>query len=398
MKLFVITPIYATKTEGDGATPLVHYFAREWVKMGHEVTVFNLQAKFPKPYYWVGKLFQHQFNTKLGMLVPTHSPNDEDIIVEGVNVIRRGITKYKPHSDFNKSNNEYAISIIKKEIYNNGIPDVFIGHWGSPNLFILPVLKKIYNRPIVLVFHTNSFNLESRYGSNVVDILKMIDIIGFRSKIAKENFLKKYFKPRRSFICYSGVSEIFLKEGSLFTKGYNKPIRNFIYVGSMIARKHPDCLYDALCKAYPQGDFSIKYIGNGIETEVIKRKHDQCGLGEIVFTGRIPRESIIQHLIESDVFIMISEGEIFGLVYLEAMALGLIPIGSRGEGIDGIIVDGENGFLCKPGDENELASIIVKLKNMTDEQLLSISEKAKATASKFSDYGVAKDYVNNICS
>ena len=35
MKLFVITPIYATTTEGDGATPLVHYFAQEWVKMGH---------------------------------------------------------------------------------------------------------------------------------------------------------------------------------------------------------------------------------------------------------------------------------------------------------------------------------------------------------------------------
>ena len=39
MRITILTPIYATTTEGAGATPVVHYFAREWVKMGHEVTV-----------------------------------------------------------------------------------------------------------------------------------------------------------------------------------------------------------------------------------------------------------------------------------------------------------------------------------------------------------------------
>ena len=70
MRLFVITPIYATTTEGDGATPVVHYFTREWVKMGHEVTVFHLQARFPRPYYWISKMFQHQLNSKLGWYLP----------------------------------------------------------------------------------------------------------------------------------------------------------------------------------------------------------------------------------------------------------------------------------------------------------------------------------------
>ena len=42
---------------------------------------------------------------------------------------------------------------------------------------------------------------------------------------------------------------------------------------------------------------------------------------------------------------MISQGEAFGLVYLEAMARGCITIASRGEGFDGIIKDGINGFL-----------------------------------------------------
>ena len=55
---------------------------------------------------------------------------------------------------------------------------------------------------------------------------------------------------------------------------------------------------------------------------------------------------------------MISKEETFGLVYLEAMSMGCITIASKNEGMEGIIIDGENGFLCTAGDDDELASII----------------------------------------
>ena len=45
-----------------------------------------------------------------------------------------------------------------------------------------------------------------------------------------------------------------------------------------------------------------------------------------------------------NVWIMISKNETFGLVYLEAMARGCITIGSRNQGIDGVINHGVNGF------------------------------------------------------
>ena len=41
---------------------------------------------------------------------------------------------------------------------------------------------------------------------------------------------------------------------------------------------------------------------------------------------------------------MISSPETFGLAYLEAMARGNIVIGTKGWGIDGIVIDGENGL------------------------------------------------------
>ena len=91
---------------------------------------------------------------------------------------------------------------------------------------------------------------------------------------------------------------------------------------------------------------------------------------------------------------MISSTEIFGLVYLEAMALGLIPIGSRNEGIDGVIRDGENGFLCKAGDVDELTSILERIKKMPSEEISKISIYAKKTAFDYSDESVAKRYLN----
>lgn len=396
MKLYIITPIYATTTEGDGATPLVHYFAREWVKLGHEVTVFNFVARFPRPYYWIGKIFQHKLNSRLGQLIPTHCPKNNDYNAEGVRVIRRTIRKYKPHTEYTSNNIEYAINIIYEECKNNGVPDYFIGHWDSPCLSILPKLKNKFAKPIALIFHSNEFRLEKRYGDSVINILKEIDVIGFRNNAAQKDFEYKYFRPKKSFICHSGVSEVFLNAGNNIYKEFNKPIRNYIFTGSLIARKHPDKLYNALCKAYPNGDFSIKYIGDGEKREDIEKKYSSKKIGDIIFTGRIDRECIIEHLKQAEVFAMISEQEVFGLVYIEAMALGLITIGSRNEGIDGIIVDGENGFLCDAGNENELIEIITKIKNMSSEQLKSISDKARKTAIEFSDKRVAEKYINNI--
>lgn len=93
---------------------------------------------------------------------------------------------------------------------------------------------------------------------------------------------------------------------------------------------------------------------------------------------------------------MISEEETFGLVYLEAMSMGCITIASRNEGMEGIIEDGVNGFLCKAGDEKELAVIIDRINQMSNDELHTISQNASQTAMRLTDENVAADYINHI--
>jgi glycosyltransferase involved in cell wall biosynthesis len=93
---------------------------------------------------------------------------------------------------------------------------------------------------------------------------------------------------------------------------------------------------------------------------------------------------------------MISKKEAFGLVYIEAMTKGLIVIASRNEGMDGIIVNGVNGFLCKSGDYLELSKILNEINKMSNEELNIISKKAQKTSQNFTETKVSSEYLMNI--
>lgn len=395
MKISMITPIYATTTTAENGTPVVHYFTKEWVKMGHEVTVYHIASRFPRLYYWLSKHFHHQLDTRLGIRVPLIRPADDDYEADGVTIHRRCYNKIIPHALYTKNQIKRIMRIIEKDCVDNGVPDWFIGHWDNPQLVLLTELKKRFDKPTCLVLHGNEYDFEQKYGAEGLKMLQKLDVIGFRSVVGQNNFIKKYGQPFRSFVASSGVSANFLKAGIEAKKEINQTIHNFVYVGTLIGRKHPVAVLTALTQAFPDGDFSLIYIGDGAEREIIEEEFIRKGsIGNVQFTGRISRDEIIDYLEKSDVFVMVSEHETFGLVYLEAMAFGLIAIGSKNEGIDGVIKDGVNGFLCEAGNVNDLTNTISRIKKMSREQLKDISLKAKQTAEEYSDTGVAEKYLN----
>ena len=170
-----------------------------------------------------------------------------------------------------------------------------------------------------------------------------------------------------------------------------------MYVGLRINLKFPEKVLEALEMAYPDGNYNLTYIGDGQQLkkikEIVVKSHLQ---NQVCFLGRMPRERIIEEYDRADCMVMISRGEAYGLVYLEAMARGCITIASRNEGFDGVIVDGENGFLCEAGNAQELATIINQIKIMTPLQRLTISMKAIETAKKLTDENAARIYIENI--
>ena len=78
------------------------------------------------------------------------------------------------------------------------------------------------------------------------------------------------------------------------------------------------------------------------------------------------------------------------------MAKGLITIATKGQGADGFIVDGNNGFLCPPKDVDALCEILRKVKSMNSDELYRMSSAALTTASEMTDRKVAEKYIESI--
>lgn len=399
MKIVVLSSVYPSRYASEGVTPVVHYFAKEWSLSGNQVSVFHNESVFPRFYYLLGNAFGKALYSRLGFPVPSKAPKRYDEIKDGVPISHLLIKKTFPHTRFSKRQLRKIVRFISDRIKTDGAPDCIVGHWDNPQLELLCSLKSIFHCPTCLVFHNNDFRaIIKRYKGETISLITSIDLVGFRSLSSQKAFERQLFVHPRTFIAASGVSQLFLDKGMELIRSFDK-INSFVFVGSLIERKKPLTVLEALEKSFGSLSFSITFIGDGEQKGRISDYVSQSNCcGEVHLAGRLPRNEIVEYLIRSDVFVMVSKNEVFGLVYLEAMALGCITIASRGEGMDGIIIDGVNGFLCNAGDSQMLAELISRIRLMDSDQLKRISLSAQKTAARYSDLNSASSYLSELKS
>lgn len=86
---------------------------------------------------------------------------------------------------------------------------------------------------------------------------------------------------------------------------------------------------------------------------------------DVIFTGK--RDDLPELLAISDLMLLLSEKEAFGLVLLEGFACGVPAIATNVGGIPEVVEDGVNGFLVELGDTEAVAAHALTL--FADEQL-----------------------------
>jgi phosphatidyl-myo-inositol dimannoside synthase len=91
----------------------------------------------------------------------------------------------------------------------------------------------------------------------------------------------------------------------------------------------------------------------------IEKMSKEMGLeGSVVITGFIPDDEFPLHYNIADIFIMLSEREGFGIVFIEAMYYGKPVIGADNGGISDALANGKLGILANPLDTREVARAI----------------------------------------
>lgn len=399
MKILVLTAEYPNKySQFD--TPVVHYYTKEWAALGHSVKVIHYRSVFPSFFYLFAKLFKGVVKKFFGTdFIPAKKlKRSEYSELDGVKVVIRPIFKVFPHIRFFPNTiNKHILKIINENVIDDFYPDIVIGHFLNPQLEILYKIKFHYKGiKTVLVLHENPRVIKKIFKSASKKMLDSIDYIGFRFPDMMKIFVDIFEKSNNLFICPSGIPEKFILREVPEIRHRSNVLR-VVFVGMLIPLKNVDIILKSLAKTLKNEEFHFTIIGEGMLKSRLKKLSLDLGISnKVEFLDKISREEVQQKLMESDIFIMVSEPEAFGLVYLEAMSKGCIAIGTIGQGIDGIIKNGINGFLCKSRDIISLSETLEAILKMDYNKRLQISQSALETAQKYTDRLVAKNYLDTL--
>lgn len=354
MNILFITDLYPVKSDEKTTPRTLLAFAEEWGKMGHNVDI--LKPNFILNSFLRGKPFYK-------------SGQYEDVF---------NVNYWTPF-----------LGNVKSKLPNLPKYDIVVAHMPSGILFAdkfgLPFVAGIHNSDIEVL--TNPL-YKIHFKPRLEKALKNAKAIACRSFVLQDKLLKLYPEfEEKTFVALSGIDEKLLDDmnHSLLTT-HHSPIK-IITCAHFKKRKNIDKVIKA-CKGLE--GFELTVIGDGKERKNLE-KIDK----NVIFTGRLPHDEVLAKMRESDVFVLPSVGETFGMVYLEAMASGCITVCTKGDGIDGIIKNGENGFLTEPTVEN-IRETLLNIKKLDSESLKTLHINSFNTIRQLTSTKCAEHYLQQI--
>src|SRR5204862_319969 len=122
-------------------------------------------------------------------------------------------------------------------------------------------------------------------------------------------------------------------------------------------------VFARICRGTPA---RLLMVGDGPDLDEAMQRARSLGVSDQVnFLGE--QDSVLPLLSVSDVFLLPSAQESFGLAALEAMACDVPVVASRVGGLPEVIAHGTSGFLHEPGDLDGMAESAIRL--LTDAPL-----------------------------
>ena len=160
---------------------------------------------------------------------------------------------------------------------------------------------------------------------------------------------------------------------------------NILFVGRLEKRKGLDYLLEAhkhIKQEIPNSRLIVVGPGTRLRNKYEKRVA-RNGLKDVVFVGCVSHDELPRYYNTADIVCAPATGkESFGIVLLEAMALGKPVVASNIDGYASIMTHGVEGLLVPPRDEKALAQALVSL--MASESLRQqMGAKGRLTAAEY---------------
>ncbi len=219
----------------------------------------------------------------------------------------------------------------------------------------------------------------------------------YDTNYARSSFLGNKFDSGKHHVVSGGVSvsrlDVREDKAELRLKlGVAQEDFFVIIAGRLMERKGHRYLFEAfstLTGNYP--NLKLLVVGGGPLENDLKVLTQRLGINErVIFTGKV--ENAPEYIKASDLLVLPSWREALGLVFLEAMYLGVPVIGANEAGIPEVIKDGVNGYLVKVKDPVSIREAILKVLNNPVQVKNMVERGRERFNSEFSEEKFTRKY------
>ncbi len=249
-------------------------------------------------------------------------------------------------------------------LFHRNKPDIIHAHTLFSDGSLAYYYSKKFNTPFVVAIRSTDIDVFlkfkpwlSRYGKQ---ILKNAKYIFFISPSLQKKFQLIFGSgfESKSLVIPNGINQSFFRTEEPRKRNPHAPVE-LVYVGSFQKLKN----VPTLIKLVEKLNARLTIVGKGGSEEKKVLQLIQK-ISNVKYIGHVEDQSKLTQIYrQSDIFVMTSKRETFGLVYLEAMSQGLPVIYSKNTGIDGLFEQGTIGYGVIPGSVSEMAKAIEKIQS-----------------------------------
>ncbi|BEP13635.1 hypothetical protein acdb102_19460 [Acidothermaceae bacterium B102] len=365
LKVVVVAPYFPPKT--GGLESYAFHMATELVSRGHEIVVISADGS------------ARRSNSR----------------------VEAGMRIYRLPYRFKLSNTPFDPRWLWqiRKIIKNEMPDLVNAHTPVP--VIADIAERVAGKvPFVLTYHN--------------DLVKSGKILGMVANFAYPLMIDRTIASAAAVITTSkdyalssahlqqALSKVHVVPPGVDTRIFHLAVDRsalatrfgagytVLFVGQLDhshAHKGVSVLLAAVARLQRNGlDIKLVVAGPGDAAGAYADEARQLGLQHTHFLGHVPDDELPAVFAGADVTVLASttEAEGFGMVLLEAGAVGRPVIGSRIGGLSTAVVEGETGLLVPPGDVEALAQAIKRLHDDAQLGLSMGSAGARRAAADFS--------------
>ncbi len=307
-----------------------------------------------------------------------------------VNVPEYPLFHYQPYELALSSKLVDMVKLHKIELLHvhYAIPHAYAGYMAKQMLkdqnIHIPMVTTLHGTDITLVGNHPNYKTAVTFSINKSDYVTSV------SQSLKDETLR-LFDIKNEIVVIPNFIELDKNANDPRIKCYRSVIANhneriITHISNFRKVKRiPDIIriFDKIQQKIPS---KLLMVGDGPEKEKAEKLSRELGLeNKVIFLGN--SNEIDRILSYSDLFLLPSETESFGLAALEAMAWGVPVVSSNSGGLPEVNIDGVSGFLSNVGEIEEMAENAIKI--LENENVLNQFKKNSLEIAKKFD-------INNI--